>query len=52
VEPTERAARLLVDLMGQFHDAVLSAVFETEDLIADEAFIRKLAGLLGSCNRP
>lgn len=45
VEPTERAARLLVDLLGQFHDAVLSAVVEDEELITDETFVRKTDAL-------
>lgn len=45
VEPTERAARLLVDLMGQFHDAVLTAVVDDEKLIADESFVRRLDAL-------
>jgi hypothetical protein len=45
VEPTERAARLLVDLMGQFHEAVLTAVIDDDMLIADESFVRKLDAL-------
>jgi hypothetical protein len=42
VEPTERGARLLVDLLGQFHDAVLAAVVEDADLIGDNNFVTKL----------
>src|SRR5947208_8206275 len=42
VEPTERAARLLVDLMGQLHDAVLSKALSDEGLSDDTAFVRKL----------
>ena len=45
VEPTERAARLLVDLMAQFHDAILTAVVDDDDLIADATFVRKLDAL-------
>lgn len=47
VEPTERAARLLVDLLGQFHDAVLAAAIDAPDeaLIADVQFVRKLDAL-------
>lgn len=45
VEPTERAARLLVDLLGQFHDALLTAVVEDDALIADATFVRKLDAL-------
>ena len=42
VAPTERAARLLVDLLGQFHDAVLAAVVEDSELIGDTNFVAKL----------
>lgn len=42
VAPTERAARLLVDLLGQFHDAVLAAVVEDSELISDINFVAKL----------
>jgi len=45
VPPTERAARLLVDLMGQFHDAVLAAVVDDETLITDDMFVRRLDAL-------
>ncbi len=45
VEATERAARLLVDLMGQLHDAVLTAALEDENLIADATFVRKIDAL-------
>jgi hypothetical protein len=42
---TERAARLLVDLMSQFHDAVLAAVVEDEALIGDANIVRRLDAL-------
>jgi len=42
VAPTERAARLLVDLLGQFHDAVLEAVVDDSELIGDTNFVAKL----------
>jgi hypothetical protein len=42
VAPTERAARLLVDLLGQFHDAVLAAVVEDSELIGDTKFVKRL----------
>jgi hypothetical protein len=42
VAPTERAARLLIDLLGQFHDAVLAAVVEDAELIGDNNFVAKL----------
>ena len=45
VPPAERAARLLVDLMGQFHDAILAAVLDDETLIANDLFVRKLDAL-------
>lgn len=43
--PTERAARLLIDLLTQLYDAILTAVLEDEDLIADAAFTLKLDSL-------
>jgi len=45
IASTERAARLLVDLLGQFHDAVLTAAVDDEKLIADATFVRKLDAL-------
>ena len=47
VKATERAARLLVDLLGQFHDAVLAAAVDAPDeaLITDVTFVRKLDAL-------
>ncbi len=46
--PTERATRLLIDLLGQLHDALLEAALEDETLIADAMFGRKLDALLES----
>ncbi|MFC9291067.1 ATP-binding protein [Streptomyces sp. NPDC057052] len=45
IPPTERAARLLVDLLAQFHDALLRLVLEDEQLIAEETFVDKLDAL-------
>jgi hypothetical protein len=45
VPATERAARLLVDLLGQFHDAVLAAAVEDDALIGDTSFVSKLDAL-------
>jgi hypothetical protein len=45
VDLTERAGRLLVDLLSQFHDAVLSAVIEDDNLITDATFVRKVDAL-------
>jgi hypothetical protein len=46
--PTERAARLLVDLLGQVHDALLAAAIDDEVLVGDVVFVRKLDDLLAS----
>jgi hypothetical protein len=48
VPPTERAARLLVDLLSEIHDVLLTAALEDETLIVDEAFIAKLDELADS----
>jgi hypothetical protein len=45
VDLSERAARLLVDLLSQFHDAVLGAVVDDENLIADATFVRRVDAL-------
>jgi len=42
IPATERAARLLVDLIGAIHDAVLEAALEREDLLTDEMFVSRL----------
>jgi hypothetical protein len=46
VPPTERAARLLVDLLGLLHDSLLEAALEDENLMVDESFVKKLDALL------
>ena len=43
--PTQRAGRLLVDLLGQMHDAVLQAAIDNEDLMTDVGFVGKLDAL-------
>ena len=43
--PTERAAKLLVDLLGQVHEALITAAVEDDELIADTAFVSKLDAL-------
>lgn len=45
IPQTERAARLLVDLLAQFHDGLLRLVLEDQQLIADERFVDKLDAL-------
>lgn len=42
---TERAARLLVDLLGVVHDGLLQAALDKPDLIDDGAFVSKLDAL-------
>jgi hypothetical protein len=44
----QRAARLLVDLLGQVRDGLFEAVLEDEELIEDASFVDKLDGLLAS----
>jgi hypothetical protein len=46
VPTTERAARLLVDLLGQLHDAVLQAAIEDPELVAAAGFVSKIDALL------
>jgi hypothetical protein len=48
IVPTERAARLLIDLLNQLHDAVLQAALEDENLIADAALVVRLDAFLAS----
>src|SRR5437660_953464 len=43
---TQRASRLLVDLLGQVRDGLEEAVLEDESLFADEKFVIKLDELL------
>lgn len=45
VPATERAGRLLVDLLGQVGDALLAAALDDDELIADTAFLSKLDAL-------
>lgn len=45
IPPTERAARLLVDLLGQFHDAVLEAAIDDDNLVGDGQFVQRLDAL-------
>lgn len=42
---TERAARLLVDLLAQLHDSILNATIEDDELIQDGSFINKIDAL-------
>jgi hypothetical protein len=44
--PTERAGRLLVDLLTQVHDSLLAAVIDDEKLIGDNALVKKLDDLV------
>jgi hypothetical protein len=44
----DRAGRLLVDLLTQFHDALLNAVLADESLIDDDAFTAKADELLSA----
>lgn len=46
--PADRAARLLVDLLGQLHDSLLSAVMRDDSLIEDAKFIDKADALLAA----
>lgn len=46
VEPTERAARLLVDLLGLVHDSLLEAAIHDEQLITNHHFVECLDTLL------
>lgn len=48
VKPTERASRLLVDLLNQFHDALMEAALEDESMLTDTSFISRLDELLDS----
>lgn len=45
VPSTERAGRLLVDLMSQFHDAIFGAALEDEALITNGSFVGKMDAL-------
>lgn len=41
----ERSARLLVDLLGALHTAILEAAIEDDDLVSDATFVRRLDAL-------
>ena len=43
--PTERAAKLLIDLLSLVHEALIAAAIDDETLIADAAFLAKLDAL-------
>lgn len=48
VPDTERAARLLVDLLGIVHEGLLGAGLEDDQLLTGELFVRRLDGLLAA----
>lgn len=48
---TDRALRLLIDVIGQVHDALLSVALEDEDLISDPNFVRRLDRLAESVTK-
>ena len=48
VPPIERTARLLVDLLNQVHDALLSAALQDDSLLTDSSFVTRLDSLLAA----
>lgn len=48
VPVVERAGRLLVDLLAQFHEAVLAAALDDDALLADSLFVQHLDALLAA----
>ncbi|WP_461666529.1 hypothetical protein [Gordonia sputi] len=44
--PTERASRLLIDVLGQLRDAIYESVLDDESLVADGDFVGKIDSLL------
>jgi hypothetical protein len=48
VSVTERAARLLVDLLGLVHEGLLGAALEDEELLTDALFVRHLDAFLSA----
>lgn len=48
IPTTERAARLLVDLLSQLHDTVLDAAVNDEQLLTAPAFVNRLDALLAA----
>ena len=51
IPATERAARLLIDLLSQLHDAILQATIDDEELIADGSFISQIDALADAITR-
>ena len=48
ISPTERAVRLLVDLLGLVHEGLLSAALEDDELLTDATFVRHLDEFLAT----
>ncbi len=48
IPPTERAALLMVDLLGQLHDSLLAAALDDQALLVDHMFVTRLDQLLQS----
>lgn len=48
VQATERAARLLIDLLGLVHESLLATALEDDALLTDVSFVSKLDGLLSA----
>ncbi|WP_201799374.1 hypothetical protein [Subtercola vilae] len=48
IGPIERTGRLLVDLLNQFHDEILQAALEDNQLVGDALFVTRLDGLLSA----
>jgi hypothetical protein len=46
--PADRAGRLLVDLLTQFHDALFNAFLDDESLIDDDVFTARADALLNA----
>jgi hypothetical protein len=46
--PTERAVRLLIDLLGQLHNSLLNKVLNDEDLLDDDNFVTKADAVLSA----
>jgi hypothetical protein len=46
ISATERAGRLLVDLLGIVHEGLLAAALDDEELLTDKMFVRHLDELL------
>lgn len=48
VSPTEKAGRLLVDLLGFVHDSILTTAVSDDELLMDETFVDSLDALATS----